>query len=114
MLSPLLPRTGGRWVSLLPCKWAWETLVPPVLRGQTQGLVPGGESSCCSFSLVSCLSGCLHLIAASWQHLSRGLLLQVKMLVELLTGLQCWQLHRGNRGFYSFYGSQNGQGSLLL
>lgn len=45
--SPLLPCTGGQWVSLLPCKWPWETLILPLLRGQTEGLVPGGESSCC-------------------------------------------------------------------
>lgn len=45
--SPLLPCTGGQWVSLLPCKWPWETLIPPMLREQTEGLVPGGESSCC-------------------------------------------------------------------
>lgn len=53
------------------------------------------------FSLASCLSGCPHLIAASWQHLSWGLVLQVEMLVKLLTGLLCWQLHRGN-GFVLF------------
>lgn len=30
-----------------------------------------------------------------------GLVLQVEMLVKPLTGLPCWLLHRGNRGFYS-------------
>lgn len=51
---------------------------------------------------VSCLGRCLHHTAASWQHLSQGLVLQVEMLAEPLTGLPCWQLHRGNAVFLLF------------
>lgn len=51
---------------------------------------------------VSCVGRCLHITAVSWQHLSWHLVLQVEMLAEPLTGLPCWQLHRGNRTFLLF------------
>lgn len=56
------PTCGRAMVSVLPCKW--ETLIPSMLGTQTQGLVPGGKSSCCCFGLVTCLSGSVHPAAA--------------------------------------------------
>lgn len=75
---------------------------PPAPRAKGANSGFGARRTCCCYSLVSCFSGCLRLIAASQQHLSWGLVLQVKVLVEPLTGLFCRQLRRGNRVFYSF------------
>lgn len=73
-----------------------EPLIPPGLQGQTQAGGAGGESPCCCFRLVSCLSS---VCVRSRLTAALGFGLQVETPLGPLTGQPCWQQHTGNGVF---------------